>query len=163
MVRPVVHSTKHYVQFTRSTVSTVSVVNEDIARSVESTVANLVDEVAEGTLVKAVYVELWLIDAGAGGSAVVTLVKAPLANLGPTFANMNALGSYQNKKNVLFTFQGLTPNDGIANPVNVMRGWYKIPKSKQRFGLGDSLILTIANNSAQDMFYCGFATYKEYS
>ncbi len=163
MVRPVVHSVKHYVQMSRSTVATVTAAAEDIVRSVESTVANAVDEVAEGTIVKAIYFELWLIDAGAGGSAVVTIAKTPIDSSGPSYTNMNSLGTYINKKNILFTFQGLTPNDGIAQPVNVIRGWVKIPKSKQRFGLGDRIILSIANNSAQDLFYCGFTTYKEYS
>ncbi len=148
---------------TRSTVGTVSAVNEPFIISVESTVANAVDEVTEGAIVKAVYVELWVLDAGNAGSNVVTLVKTPLNNVGPTFTQMNALGTYPNKKNILFTHQGLTNNDGIDPPMNIMRAWYKIPKSKQRFGLGDRLILTISNSSAQDLFYCGFATYKEYT
>ncbi len=163
MVRPVVHSVKHYVQFSRSTVATVAAVNENIAKAVEGTTANLVDEVVEGTIVKACYVELWVIDSGNAGSGVVVLSKEQSNNVGPIFGQANSLGTYANKKNILFTSQGLFPNDGIANPRVVMRGWYKIPKSKQRFGLGDSLVLTIANNSAQDLFYCGFATYKEYS
>ncbi len=163
MVRPVVHSVKHYVQISRSTVATVSVNQENLAKAVTVANVDLLDEVVEGTLIKAVYIELWVIDAGAGGSGIVVLSKVPIENTGPTFGQMNALGVYSNKKNILFTSQGLFPNDGIANPRVVMRGWYKIPKSKQRFGLGDSLLLTIANNSAQDLFYCGFATYKEYS
>ncbi len=158
-----IHSTKHYVQITRSTVATVAANQENLITAVEGTTANLVDEVVEGAIVKAVYIELWLINAGAAGSDVVVLSKNPLGNVGPSFSDMNALGIYLNKKNILFTHQGLDPNDGIANPVVVMRGWYKIPKSKQRFGLGDVLSLTIANNSANDLFYCGFSTYKEYT
>ncbi len=163
MARPVVHSTKHYVQFSRSTVGTVANVNEDIALAVESTIANAVDEVAEGTLIKAIFVELWVIDAGAAGSGVVVLSKAPLGNTGPSFTQMNALGIYTNKKNIIYTHQGLFPNDGVANPRLVCARWFAIPKGKQRMGLGDSWKLSITNNSAQDLFYCGFATYKEYS
>lgn len=163
MVRAVVHSVKHYVQISRSTVSTVSVNNEQLAKAVTVANVDLLDEIVEGTIVKAIYIELWVIDSGNAGSGIVTLSKVPIENTGPTFGQMNALGVYSNKKNILFTSQGLFPNDGIANPRVVMRGWYKIPKSKQRFGLGDALILSIANNSAQDLFYCGFATYKEYS
>ncbi len=163
MVRPQVHSTKHYVQFSRYTIPTVSVVSQDIAIAVESTVANAVDEIAEGNSIKAVYIELWLLDAGNNGSAITILSKNPINLVGPTFVQANALGTYVNKKNVLFVSQGLTPNDGIAQPVNVMRGWYKIPKSKQRFGLSDRINLVVANNSLQDLFACGFCTYKEYS
>ncbi len=163
MVRPVVHSQKHYVQITRSTVTTVTRNNERLITAVGTAAKDQVDEVIEGAIVKAVYVELWVIDAGNAGSHIVTLGKTVEHDTGPTFTEMNALGVYTLKKNVLFTHQGLTNNDGIDPPMVVMRGWYKIPKSKQRFGLGDTLNLNIANNSAQDLFYCGFATYKEYS
>ncbi len=162
-MRPVIHSDKHYVQMSRSTVTTVTAVNEVIVRATEATGASTVERVVEGALVKAVFVELWVIDAGAGGSCVVTLTKVPQNDPGPTFTNMNALGVYANKKNVLYTHQGLTPNDGIAEPRLVCRQWFPVPKSKQRMGLGDGIVLTIANNSAQDLFYCGFTTYKEYT
>ncbi len=163
MVRPMVHSTKHYVQFSRGTVATVARVNLDIAIAVETTSANAVDEVGEGTSLKAVYIELWLLDSGNDGSDVTIVAKLENGALGPSFGQMNGLGTWVNKKNVLFTHQGLTPNDGIAQPFNILRSWIKIPRSKQRFGLGDRLVLTIANNSAQDLFFCGFATYKEYT
>ncbi len=162
-MRPVIHSTKHYVQMSRFTIGAAARINQDLIIAVESTTANAVDEVEEGAIVKAVYVEMWLLDSGAAGSAVVTLTKATAGSLGPSFGEMNALGTYDEKKNVLFTFQGLTPNDGIAQPFNIMRGWFKIPKSKQRFGLGDRLVLSFGNNSAQDLFGCGFSTYKEYT
>ncbi len=163
MVRPMVHSTKHYVQFGRYTIGMAARVDQDIVIAVEGTVANLVDEVQEGSTVKAVYIELWLLDAGAGGNDVTVVLKLPINSAGPTFTQMNSLGTYVNKKNILFTHQGLIPNDGIAQPVNVLRGWIKIPKSKQRFGLGDKLVVAVANNSGQDLFACGFATYKEYT
>ncbi len=162
-MRPVIHSTKHYVQMGRFTVATGAAVVQDIIIAVESTVANLVDEVEEGAVVKAVYFELWQLDAGAAGNSVTIVVKSPIGNVGPTFTNMNALGVFNNKKNILYTTQGLIPNDGITGPIIVLRGWIKIPKSKQRFGLGDRLHLVVANNSAQDLFVCGFATYKEYT
>jgi len=44
-----------------------------------------------------------------------------------------------------------------------MRGWYKIPKTKQRFGLGDRLVLQIASQGTDALDFCGFATYKEYT
>ncbi len=162
-MRPVIHSQKHYVQITRSSVSTVSNNNERLINAVAVSNKNLVDEVEEGATVKAVYVELWVLDTGNDGSHIVILSKPPQDNAGPVFSNMNALGNYNNKKNILFTHQGLSPNDGVGDPQMVMRGWYKIPKSKQRFGLGDSLVLSITNNSLNDLDYCGFATYKEYT
>ncbi len=76
---------------------------------------------------------------------------------------MTALGTFDNKKNILYTTQGLAPNDGVGQPVAVIRQWFKIPKSKQRFGLGDKIRLAIASRGDGVITYCGFATYKEYS
>ncbi len=158
-----IHSIKHYKQITRSSVTTVTRNNEQLAIGVQSTLANLENEVREGSIVKAVYVELWTLNDGNAGSEVVTLSKDNAQSTGPTFVEMQALFNYPEKKNILFTHQGLSANDGIDPPMNVMRAWYKIPKSKQRFGLGDHLNLNIADLGANDLNYCGFATYKEYS
>ncbi len=162
-MRPVIHSTKHYVQITRSTVLTVARNIEDIVLSVEGTVANAVDEVVEGAVVKAIYLELWLMNSSNDGSDVVIVAKHPSSETGPPFGTMNSLGTYTNKKNILFVHQGLSSNNGVGNPVAILRNWIKIPKSKQRFGLGDSLRITIANNGPSSLEYCGFATYKEYT
>ncbi len=162
-MRPVIHSTKHYVQVTRSAVLTVALNSEDLILAVEATTANGVDEVGEGAVVKAVFVELWIIDDGNDGSFVVTLGKYPSGLSAMTFTQSNSLGTYGNKKNLLYVTQGLTPNDGITRPTVLLRQWFKIPKSKQRFGLGDKLRLTITSNGAQSINYCGFATYKEYT
>ncbi len=122
-------------------------------------------EVQEGSSVKAVYIELWAIGDGNAGSTIVSLAKMPsdLANF--SFAQMAAMGDVSNKKNVLFFHQGLSMNDGVGNPQVIMRGWYKIPKSKQRFGLGDRLVLQCATQTpgTDTTDYCGFAVYKEYT
>ncbi len=159
-----VHSTKHYVQISRSQVATVARTNIDLVLAVESTVANAVDEVQEGATVKAVYIELWLLDTANDGSNLVMVAKQIFGGAtAPNFTQTQALGTYLNKKNILFVHQGLSPNNGVGNPVAILRGWIKIPKSKQRFGLGDELTLTIANMGLNDLEFCGFATYKEYS
>lgn len=120
-------------------------------------------EVQEGSVIKAVYFELWLEGSANDSFQVVTITKVPESGTGPTFAQMQALNAYPNKKNILFTHQGLSANDGVGNPMPVLRGWIKIPKSKQRFGLGDNLILTVSNPGPQTVAYCGFATFKEYT
>ncbi len=162
-MRPVIHSTKHYVQQTRSSVATVSASAIDIIRSVESTVANLVDEVAEGSNVRAVFVEMWLLDSSNDGSFIVVLEKVPGLVGNMTFANANALGTYDNKRNILYVTQGLSANNGVGNPVPIIRQWFKIPKGKQRFGLGEKLKLHIVNNGLNNLEFCGFFTYKELS
>ncbi len=154
---------KHYVQISRSQVSTVARNTEDIILAVEGTVANQVDEVPEGAIVKAVFIELWILDSANDGSFVINVQKLPSGLGAMSFANTNSLGTYENKKNILYTTQGLSPNNGVGNPVPILRQWIKIPKSKQRFGLGDKLKITLTNNGLNNLEYCGFATYKEYT
>ncbi len=147
----------------RFTIATVVEVGQSLIKAVATANKDLVDEVEEGAVVKAVYIELWLLNSSNDGSDIVVLHKAANNQGGPSFTEMNALSTYTEKKNVLFTHQGLSSNNGVGNPVVVMRGWYKIPKSKQRFGLGDRLNLIIANNGPSTLEACGFCTYKEYT
>ncbi len=158
-----IHSIKHYRQMSRTEVTTLTLTNEALAIGVQSTLANLENEVREGSVIKSVYVELWLLDSAADGSNTVTLSKDNSQSAGPTFSEHAALFNYVEKKNILFTHQGLSSNNGVGNPIVVMRGWFKIPKSKQRFGLGDTLNLNISNQGPNTLEFCGFATYKEYS
>ncbi len=124
---------------------------------------NLVSEVEEGASVKAIYIELWQIGGAGVATQITTLTKFPSGQTPFTTAEMAALGGADNKKNILFTSQGIVGNDGITGPTNVMRAWYKIPKGKSRFGLGDTLELQIFAQAAESLQFCGFATYKEYT
>ncbi len=163
MVRPMVHSTKHYVQLPINVIATgIREVNQ-IVTAVQSTVANLATEVEEGSTIKAVYFEMWLQNQSNLGEFIATISKDISGSTGPTFVEQASLFTFENKKNVLWSSQGLTSNDAISGPVNIIRGWVKIPKSKQRFGLGDRLNLNISNVSANDLNRCGLAIFKEYS
>ncbi len=162
-MKPIVHSTKHIVQTPISQISTGVRENILIAQAVESTTANLATEVEEGTVIKAVYVEMWLQNQGNLGHSIAILEKVENGAVGASFAQMGALFQYGNKKNIFFTHEGLTSNDAIGNPIPVIRQWFKIPKGKQRFGLGDRLALTISNPSSQDLDRCGMFIYKELS
>ncbi len=165
MTRPIVHSVKHYVQFPIDQIATGTIQNVLLARGVESTVANLATEVAEGTLIKAIQIQLLLQNTGTLGEFIVIVEKVIAGLTGPTFAQAAALFTYQNKKNIFFVSQGLTSNDGVGNPQQIMgpNDWFKIPKGKQRMGLGDGIMLSIANVSANDLNRCGKAVYKEMS
>ncbi len=162
-MKQIVHSVKHYVQFPIDQITTGTIQNIRLALAVESTVANAADEVEEGTIIKAIYIELLLQNQGNLGEFIVVLEKTQVGAVGVNFAQAAALFTYQNKKNVFYVSQGLTSNDGVGNPQKVLGMWFKIPKSKQRMGLGDRLVLSISNTSAGDLNRCGFATYKEYS
>ncbi len=158
-MRAPVHSKKHYVQITLNTVTSGAAGANLLIQGVET--PTLGTHVSEGAVIKAVFVEMW-VRAGSTspGSVLVTLVKAPDLQT-PLFADMIALQDYQNKKNVLYHTQGLT-NDQDADAIPFVRQWFKIPKGKQRFGLGDSLFLMVSAQ-AIDAINCGFAVYKEYT
>ncbi len=164
-MRPVIKSKKHIFQISQATVGQAALVNTTLIDAVEST-STTPAQVEEGAIVKSCYVEFWVSQDSASivGSYTVILYKDPGNNAGLTAADMAALHDWDNKKNILFTAQGLlTPNDGGQVPV--LRAWYKIPKGKQRFGLKDRLSLAIRNNNATaiDINLCGLAIYKEYT
>ncbi len=162
MVRPQVHSRKHIIQ--TSITPIVAGAKQDIVLA-EGTVSGSVtglDDVREGATLKACYVEHWIRSSELSpGSFVFVLYKIPGGADGFSVGEMAALGGVVNKKNIFFTSQGLT-NDADADAVAVMRGWYKVPKSKQRFGLGDKLQITIFANGGIDLVTCGVSIYKEY-
>jgi len=162
MVRAQVHSTTHYVQLPINQIATGLRETNTIVFAVDKQAVNLSTEVEEGSSIKAVYFEMWLQNESNLGEFIATISKQTDQGVGPTFVQMATLFTYTNKKNILWTSQGLTSNDGISGPVNIIRGWVKIPKSKQRFGLGDVLTLNISNVSANDLVRCGIAIYKEY-
>ncbi len=162
-MRPIVHSVKHYVQTTLSEATTLAVNSEVYVTAVESTLANTSNEVEEGAVVKAVYIELWVNGSTQDQFFTIIAAKMPSGVGAPSFTNMTNLFAYKNKKNILYTTQGLAANESGANPVPIIRQWIKIPKGKQRFGLGDQFIVMIASRGTATINYCGFATYKEYS
>ncbi len=162
MVRAMVHSIKHYVQNSLETVAGGTVVTKQLIKSVERGTATSVSQVEEGNTVKAVYVESWIRGGEAtAGSGQYIIYKASADTSNPTATDMAALGDWDNKKNIFYTTMGLF-NDNDADATVVYKGWLKIPKGKQRFGLGDVLKIAIFTPTI-DLHHCGFATYKEYS
>ncbi len=164
-MRAVIKSKKHIFQISQSTVSQAAIVNTVIADADEAT-STTPQGIEEGAIVKACYVEFWVSQDSASvvGSYTLILAKITTGTALPNTGNLAALHDYQSKKNILFSAQGLlTPNDGGQVPV--LRGWYKIPKGKQRFGLNDRLVIALRNNNlaANDINFCGLAIYKEYT
>ncbi len=162
-MRPPIVSRKHYVQFTEYNVAsaTVTTHNVVVGKNVQDTDQNF--EVTQGSLVKAVFIEMWLLsDTTVVGSFVVMVERASGGQNVPTFTNMTTLDAYPNKKNVLFVSQGLL-GENDANPTPVLRQWIKIPKGKQRIGLDDSIRVNIAAIGSAQISGCEFEVYKSYS
>ncbi len=133
-----------------------------IANAQDAASAVNANQVVEGSVIKAVYVEMWLL-AGSQqpGSITVTLEKLIGSSTTMTFLESSQLFTYSNKKNILYCTQGITP-DANGNPIPFLRGWFKIPKGKQRFGLNDRLLLNISAN-VEDCTFCGQFVYKAYT
>ncbi len=156
-----IQSKKHYVQRSLLTVLAGTNLAMEIAHGVTVPVATNSFDVIEGSVIKAVFVEMWCRSQEISpGSVLLTLIKEQ-GGSSITFAEQINLNQYTNKKNVFYHTQGLT-NDSNADAIPFLRQWFKIPKGKQRFGLGDNLQLGIAAQ-ALDCNICGFATYKEFT
>ncbi len=162
MVAPIV-STKHYVQLENAQLAIGAVRSSNLVDAVALQAVNDPDEVQEGSLVKAVFIEHWVKSfAGAGEDAKFQLVveKVPAGQASITFAQMNNLMAYPNKKNVLFFSQGVI-GDLTTQAIPVVRNWFLIPKGKQRMGISDKIVETLSATSGV-LQNCGFSTYKEY-
>ncbi len=157
-MRPRVNTVKHYVQTSLATIASGAILNVKLADAVAAPTAD--NEVREGAIISAIYVEMWIqTDDTALGSSIITLEKLVGPASPMTAADLADLGSYDNKKNILYTQMGLTPTS-IQFPMATIRGWFKIPKGKQRFGLRDRLELNILAQS-NGLSICGFSTFKE--
>ncbi len=157
-MRPRINTEKHYVQASLGAVASGAIVPLTIA--VGAAVPVLQTDVREGAIISAIYIEMWLTsDDAAAGTAIVTLEKRSGSMVPMTVAQSAALGTYINKKNVLHTQMGLLgPN--TQYPMAVVKGWFRIPKGKQRMGLTDIFVLNLHGQS-NGLAFCGFFTYKE--
>ncbi len=154
---------KHYVQFSLANVVGGAITKLAIVDATDLQDVTAASEVIEGSIVKAVYIELWVTsDDVTQSSGIITLEKKMAQSPAMTAAQSALLMKYPNKKNVLYTTMGLYAPKTGANPIPVIRQWFKIPKGKQRFGFDDQLNLNVHAQS-DGVNLCGFATYKEYT
>ncbi len=155
-----INSEKHIIQTSPTEAGFGANFAIPVAKAVAA-VTGQADEVRVGALIKAVYVELWFQTGDNQPGSTTTMFEKLVS--GQDFASigdMNALHQYPNKKNVFETHQGLI-GDANSNPMPLFRGWIKIPKGKQRIGLGDQLVLNVAGLTTAVTF-CGLFIYKEY-
>ncbi len=165
MLAPIV-SVKHYIQQTNALLTSTTVRSQVLvnAVSVGDAHANTFD-VTEGSIIKAIHLDFWVMSDGATDTNTqwnAILEKVVAGQDAATLTNLLNLQAYPNKKNIFNSFQGnlSAAVDGV-NPTTYMQGWFKIPKGKQRFGAGDSLVLSVMS-TGQTCVICGMATYKEY-
>ncbi len=164
-MRPVIVSVKHYVQFTNALVTSGGVSVNVLANAVVNTALPATTaDVKEGSIVKAIFIEMWLKGIGASDADTqfnMAVYKNPNGGSVMTAANLNNLMAYQNKKNVLYATQGVIGGVGGGQSVAVLRQWIKIPKGKQRMGLDDSFELAVTA-TGESIQRCGLVVFKEY-
>ncbi len=160
----IINSIKHFVPFTNADTASGGIRNTVLINVVAKGAArSAVNSVEEGCKIFGTYLEYWLKGNGTTGTdtqftCVVVLLKSGAT--APTVADMLNLQAYTNKKNILYTTQGVI-GDSSTQGVPVIRNRIKIPKGKQRFGLGDSLNL-IMTPTGENIQNCGIAVYKEF-
>ncbi len=163
-MRAPINSIKHYVQVENAVIASGAKGTSVLVDAVSQAAAGAAtSEVLEGSIVKAVFIEIWIksnASAGADTKFQLVIEKVPVNITGVSFTEMNNLMAYANKKNIFFVSQGVI-GDGTTQAIPVVRQWFKIPKGKQRFGLGDRLLVTISA-TAEAINRCGISTYKEY-
>ncbi len=160
-MKPVIHSEKHIIQNTLSTVAAGALEVHTIAKAVD-TVGASNTEVSVGASIKAIQVEDWVRTGDTSpGSFVYIIAKLPGGVSNPSTTNMANLNDWSNKNNVFYVTQGLS-NDQDADAINISNTFMKIPKGKQRMALGDEWI-TCLFAQALDQIHCGKFIYKEYT
>ncbi len=160
MLAPI-NSEKHYVQTPEFVIAASAISNVTVANAVQVLDKDATNEVEEGSVIKAIWLEYWIVNNGAGTDfGVMSFEKRPGGTSSMTFVNSNNLQAYPNKRNILWTFEGLLPPN-TQNPLPVIRRWILIPKGKQRMGFGERLVMNFSG-AGDGMKACGFSTYKEY-
>lgn len=155
-------STKHFVPRTNGSVASGAIGVHQIVNAVaQDADLNTTDDVHEGEVVQAVWLEYWLNAVGVTtdtGQFTLIVEKIPANGANPTVTNMLNLQSYLNKKNILYTTQG-NLNGLDSQSVPVLRQFIMIPKGKQRFGLGDRFVVSMLATGLP-IDFCGMAIYK---
>ncbi len=158
-MKPVINTRKHIVQVSLQSLTIGQATTTAIAEVKHDVDQALAPDLEVGAIVKAVYLELWLLGDGQQPNTSVVIVEKLISGaLAANSGQMAELHTYPNKNNIFELHQGLV-GDANANPTPFYRNWIKIPKGKQRFSLGDSLRFTIRSNT-EGMQFCGVAIFK---
>ncbi len=163
-MKAIISSRKHIVQTSLTVIEEQTRTSILLVNAIEAQ-ASIPNEVVVGAVVKAVYIELWLLgESSQPCTATWMLEKVQNSAGSASQAEMQALDTYTNKRNILKMGQGII-GDSNSNPIPVIREWIKIPKGKQRFALADQLRFNVSciGEASNGLEICGFALYKEYS
>ncbi len=163
MLAPIV-SKKHIIPQGVQSITAGAILNLDIVTAVDAPANTDFDEVAIGSLVKAVYIEMWVRgddETAPPANAQLSFEKLVGSSGEMIFGDASTLNVYDNKSNVFYVTQGLVSAGTANSAIPFMRGWFKVPKGFQRMAIGDRLRLNIVALN-HDLEICGIFIYKEY-
>ena len=162
-MRPVINSQKRIVQTTITNIPAGTVANLVLAHAKQDPTASAPQDVAVGSVIKAIYLEYWFLGDGQQPPTMTTFLAKYPGGVGQIdTADMTNLNGWNNKKNIFELHQGIV-GDANTNPVPMFRHWIKIPKGKQRFGLDDRLILSTKSIITDNVELCGVTIFKVYN
>ncbi len=161
-----INTIKHYVQRSKTATTSGALATIVVVDAVIDPDTGPTFDVRQGSVIKAIYFEYWVLSQGATGTFAqfnLIIEKVPSGLASVTAAQLNNLQAYDNKKNVLYATQAIIGAgvDG-QGAIPMVKGWQLIPKGKQRMGLGDRIVVSFTP-TAQTEDTCGFATYKEWT
>ncbi len=162
-MKATINSTKHYVPRTNTSIASGAVQSFEPVQGKQLSAVSASVDVRAGSIIKAIWLELWLLSGGASGTTTqfnLTVEKLPSGLTPMTYAQSLNLMAYENKKNIFYSTQGVLSGKDTGS-IPIIRQWFKIPKGKQRFGIADNMLITIAA-TGQAIQVCGNAVYKEY-
>ncbi len=120
-------------------------------------------QVTAGSRINTIYLEVWIYGnavAGVNSPIAWTLAKNPGGNL--NLPQPSNAGADDNKRWIFAMGKGLVGASGNGQPGYLIRGWFSIPNRMRRMGFNDNIVLTIENNTANDLNVCRLFIYKWY-
>ncbi len=157
-----INSEKHIVQLTFQSTTEGNAGGATIISAVANPTGTNPTEVPVGSIIKAVYVEAWLVgNLQTASTGVIIVEKTQNDSSGADATQLSNLHNYENKRNIFHTQMGLI-GAADTNPVPMIRQWIKIPKGKQRFALGDQMYI-LYKPITEGCEFCGLVIFKAYT
>ncbi len=145
--RPVINSIKNYHTATDSTGTTTQ--NRVFAKAVNTPLSTNNADVAQGSIIKAVYFTVDVCGLAATGVLQITdmyIMKNPGNNLTPPAPV--SYGASNEKKFIFKTWRAMTMRNQDGNVPYHWEGWLKIPKRYQRMGTDDVFQIVYTTSTA---------------
>ncbi len=157
----IVNSIKNMANTTFALTNTIG--GLDFALAVDSPTLAVTKEVKRGCLIKAVFIEFWVVGKLADGvlnSFNWYIIKNPAGSL--TRPTPGLEGVSDEKRYIFLSGKGLLSSNN-GGFVYSFKRWVKIPKRYQRMGSDDRLSILMQSQTAAAGNVCIQATYKWYT